>query len=989
MEFLWVDPSSRTDAEEYISWLGARLRDKWILRALISSGTCQQQHAHATCLACRKSWPEVLLWPGMLQTHTTFAEVAFLKDALVDSSKLVSAVCVRGRFLSKCTEILPEAGSHVLELCPGPLIFRPPSLCPPCCNVVQRRPLPGTLPPFAVLVRCPPEASRFVSMQEVLSRSVSPFPVFQPNMILEESEIELGEGRRAMHLVLSDWVSLQRMLRLALPGSSVDYLPPPPASGRFFVAVAPLPVFNTSLHCKVQDVAEWLITAGRCDVVDCSLEVGTTQGTIIAELRNLASWQQALALNGEILQSIVTVTPRDGMGMATPEFLPTVLPARRRIKLHWLRAIASLPKSARRLVIRFMPPAPVMVPADAPSIEAALAMSPQKIFLAPGRYFLPQGLALRGPIELAGDGSVELVVGAPIVICSQLGAVLKDLRIVARSTLAADHKKALSLSAGYDETLHGRAHESHANAEERIAMQLAVSESTADARDVEMAGPPSLVCVHSSYITAIGKAYRKYSEMTPEGLMWAFASCTWGKPAVVFERCHFQGGHHALDVRGRAGLKSRAGRRSKERVHAQGFDLGRWLAQCRTVAEEFGPAKFESVFPDRAYCPQWAAYPLTRVRLLDCELVGAEQEAVHVWRGGELEVDRCWVHHCGQGISVNRCTEIDLTNQLGPAKPTELIVVDSCFEDISSHAWSSAVSVGHLVSGANASDGSRTISATLTRNMVRRCSSGIVCFNVNLHAEQNTFLDLGLVAMQLCNVACDLQGNVVERCSGTALALSASPDEESHEGRGSFSRLHGNTYRCCKVGIRLTTKQATPCLMEAKEETFDANRDAVIVLSAQCVAKLISCTLQGSHCCGARVGHGARGCFEACSFSGNGRGIAAAVSSSIEVRNCHFVGNVGWAVRLEDRPPTSENSGRIGEDCSCVVSGNVFGHVQRGSVGSKRIRFDGWDVGHAQAEGNVEADRGAAVTPVLKRRRGLDDESDAAVERLSRLSLDA
>merc|ERR1712232_110521 len=92
---------------------------------------------------------------------------------------------------------------------------------------------------------------------------------------------------------------------------------------------------------------------------------------------------------------------------------------------------------------------------------------------------------------------------------------------------------------------------------------------------------------------------------------------------------------------------------------------------------------------------------MTRVCLVDCEVMGAEQEAIHVWRGAELEMSRCRVHHCGQGVTVTRCNDPEFELKLPglqQARSKELLIADSLFEDIADHDWSSALSIGNLVS---------------------------------------------------------------------------------------------------------------------------------------------------------------------------------------------------------------------------------------------------------------------------------------------------
>merc|ERR1712048_38751 len=100
----------------------------------------------------------------------------------------------------------------------------------------------------------------------------------------------------------------------------------------------------------------------------------------------------------------------------------------------------------------------------------------------------------------------------------------------------------------------------------------------------------------------------------------------------------------------------------------------------------------------------------------------------------------------------------------------------------------------------------------------------------------------------------------------------------------------------------MTAANGSICKLEAEEELMEGNGDGAIILSPKCIAQFLSCTITGSVRCGARICRGARGFFERCRMSFNGRGIAVAATSAAEVRNCNFSDNVGWAVRLEDAP---------------------------------------------------------------------------------------
>jgi hypothetical protein len=343
--------------------------------------------------------------------------------------------------------------------------------------------------------------------------------------------------------------------------------------------------------------------------------------------------------------------------------------------------------------------------------------------------------------------------------------------------------------------------------------------------------------------------------------------------------------------------------------------------------------------------------------------------------------------------------------------PTDLIVVDSVFEDIMSHAWSSALSVGHFVSSRVQSEDSPPIheeslqasttqtsqllqykdlhdsrdalhmSVIFNRNRVRRCFLGIVACDARLEARENEIIDIGFNALQLCDINADVHSNIFMRCDGPAIAMTAMMAAFHGGAHGRFSR---NTYRACGVGIRLTSSQGIPCSVSAQGELLEDNGDGVVILSPKCQANFVQCSITRTRRCGARIGRGAQGSFERCNIFANGRGIAVASTSAAKIRNCNFSGNVGWAVRLEDAPSAANASTSTGS----VVAGNFFGCVQSGNVGRKRIRIDAWDEGRALTEGNLEDD-GSIVQPLLKRHRNLDEEADDAADRLGKMSLEA
>jgi hypothetical protein len=389
---------------------------------------------------------------------------------------------------------------------------------------------------------------------------------------------------------------------------------------------------------------------------------------------------------------------------------------------------------------------------------------------------------------------------------------------------------------------------------------------------------------------------------------------------------------------------------------------------------------------------------------------------VHVWRGGELEMSGCWVHHCGQGLTLTRCYEHDQVCK-SIQNASELRIIDNRFEDICKHNWSCALSLGvnmtmqsaqdvdmgqdssaivtsshflrykDLVDEADegASPTSR-VSVTFSSNTVCRCALGLVVSDAIVQVHQNTFSNMHIGALQLCDVVADLRGNRVIDCVGAAFALSAmlrKPDSQSAQ-----AVLEGNVYRRCNVAIRMTAAHTATCVVRARSDILEDNGDGIIVLSPKCHAAFEACQITGSRRCGARVGRGARARFAHCTLLKNGRGIAVSSLSSVDVQHCRFADNVGWAVRLEDvnSPTVQESAARASS--GSIVSGNVFGRVRCGNVGRKRVRIDAWEENRAHAEANIDEDDGQTVLPVLKRRRNFDREADEMADSLHAMSLD-
>uniref|UniRef100_A0A7S4PX37 Right handed beta helix domain-containing protein n=1 Tax=Alexandrium monilatum TaxID=311494 RepID=A0A7S4PX37_9DINO len=181
--------------------------------------------------------------------------------------------------------------------------------------------------------------------------------------------------------------------------------------------------------------------------------------------------------------------------------------------------MAGLPLASRQRVHAYAGPAPVAVPADAPTLEAALLLEGvEAIAFSPGRHHLPRGAALRTRLRLAGSGRAELVLGAPIVVRSHEGLVLEGLT--------------------FREAAEG-------------------SRSPGD-------GVSALVRVDLSHVDAEG----------PDGQE------SEAKTAVLLRNCRLYGGHHALEARGSWGLRPRAGCKLHLR-RRKAFPVGDFLDSAR------------------------------------------------------------------------------------------------------------------------------------------------------------------------------------------------------------------------------------------------------------------------------------------------------------------------------------------------------------------------------------------------------------------------
>mmetsp|Transcript_72031 Transcript_72031/g.166846 ORF Transcript_72031/g.166846 Transcript_72031/m.166846 type:complete len:602 (+) Transcript_72031:109-1914(+) len=585
----------------------------------------------------------------------------------------------------------------------------------------------------------------------------------------------------------------------------------------------------------------------------------------------------------------------------------------------------------------------LVVPTDAPSLEVALSVWPhRKITLSPGSYALPKGLVLHGPFDIAGEGKVELVLGGPLVLTSDAGGKLRNLEI----------------------------HSGNGN-------------------DLQ-----ALVCVRSSFVIA-QCANREWP-----------AKCSWGQSPVLLQNCKLYGGRHGLDARGFEGLHPRGGHRRKSVWQTAEprwmFNFSAWLELCTAHAEPSwgGSLRFEvsdgqdTPVPPGAHSQPWIARRGTRVCLLECEITATLAEAVHSWRGAHLEMRHCTVSGCGQGVTVSQCDPDMQRHSVGGAR---LILEDNIFEGIENKGWSSAASLGCLVSTTNGqlthyrslagthtpsavvSRSVRPIVAVLTRNIIRRCSVGIVASGVQLEAQHNMLADISFSGWQLHDISAHLTDNCTERCGGPGVGISAAA--------GSRGRFERNTYRHCVVGLRMSSAGGAPCHVDMREDVFESNGDGAVIRSSGCFATWFSCAWRHSTRCGLRVGRAAQARLEHCSVSGNGRGVVVAAASSAQVRSCSFEDNLGWALRFEaDRANGEQTSCR--SDGPSEVSNNIFGSVTRGNVGRKRVRIDAFAGNVAAAvQGNVEAVGRRAVEVQVKRHRTLETEIGEATARFAELGL--
>ncbi|CAK9044931.1 unnamed protein product [Durusdinium trenchii] len=487
MDWSWLEDAERV--EEHLYAAGLRLHDKWICSTLLrDEEPCQHSEASYSCVLCNLRWPQELLWPGRMKLRTSKEEA----DALAGGLSLQGQVVARYMLCSGRVRL--PVNTLILKISDelDPVIdFLPPSLCPACSATVQRKPHKEDQAINSILVRSSSADLSNVPMRIALDVAQN---VFYGNdhehMIVDEEMLQLGYGHMALRLTVPSTASVYSALRLGLPGCSIDYLPSTPA--RLTVTVYPasvhLPHAN-SPSLNPSEVAQWLSSVGNCHVA--SYTSGCSAHAVVAELASVGCWHRALALNGELWQRTVMIVS------ATENFESHACtlssrPSTRRIMLYWLRALSGLGVVAKRLVLAFLGDPPVMVPSDIGSLEDAMRVS-RNVIIVGGHYTLPQGLKIRSPVNLIGDGQVFLHLGSPVQIRSEFGAELRNLTFLGEQTGESDNRSAV-------------------------------------------------IAVQCSYLVAIGRGYRCYSDITPVGGRRAFACCSWGRPSITLTNCTIRGG---------------------------------------------------------------------------------------------------------------------------------------------------------------------------------------------------------------------------------------------------------------------------------------------------------------------------------------------------------------------------------------------------------------------------------------------------------------
>jgi len=678
---------------------------------------------------------------------------------------------------------------------------------------------------------------------------------------------------------------------------------------------------NSQIPCA-ENLGNWLSSVG-CAVV-------SGRGHQV-ELRDAASRLRALALNGSLWQGHV-MKVRDACDVELPGPAAVLPLPRRRMKLHWLRALRGLCLASKQRIFSFLGEAPVLVPHDATSIEEALDMSPAEVIIAAGTYHLAQGLRLRSRVRLLGEGATTLQLSEPLEVQSEFGAELSNLKLVAQCPRGC----------------------------------------CADAGHRCPSCPKAVVRVLGSHLVAVGRGL--------VGLEGVFGCCSWGKAEVVLKRCVIRGGHHALDIRGGCGVRSRAGkqvstlhRAEEESVSSFSFDLGSWLGRCRaqgaTGVPEVEPASF------RPWSGQsWKAVVQTHVRTINCDISDAGMEAVNLWRGARLHLSGCRLHRCGQGISASLYENNPQFAAFAPFQEPHDLVVENCqFENFARHDWSSALSLGRFATTGFCRDAALTKSSTtgnlrlrarVVGNSMRGCHAGILASECSLEATGNRFESMKFAAFQIFNGSALLEENEVVHCA-VAVSLRAGPRERMP---GALTcQQRGNVLRGCEMGMKACAAQGSRLHCQGRAEGIIGNGDGLLLQGSSCFVRLSRCQIAHCQRGGALVEKGARLELESCELRENGRGLVVAGGSSADVQRSSFEGHTGWAIRLE--PMLS-----AGEDVEMTtIADNVFGSQLRGNAGRKRIRVDARGdttvvAGNRQSDGEAVE----AVMPKVPRLGDLD-----------------
>ncbi|CAE7267619.1 unnamed protein product [Symbiodinium natans] len=753
--------------------------------------------------------------------------------------------------------------------------------------------------------------------------------------VLSQKVFDLGEGRSALLLSLASRAAVARALRLGVPGCAVDYLPDAEEqASSYTVTVAPA-VLDLRHSAPAQQSADalgaWLAGAG-CAVLRC-------HGHCV-ELGDAESRLRALALNGAGWQGhVMKVRDAQPPGPMAPAPL-------RRLQLHWLRALRGLCPAPKRLICAFLGEAPVMVPHDATSIQEALAMSPAEVIITSGTYRLAEGLRLRSRVRLRGQGGATLELCAPIEVQSEFGAELANLEMVGCCS----------------------------------------SGCAADSGDRCPNCPRSLVRILGSHLVALGRGL--------VGSLGAFGCCSWGKAEVVLDRCTLRGGHHALDIRGGCGVRSRAGKQVAGLQESEecppvplGFDLGAWLARCRAHGAHGVPKVEPQGF--RPWSPEiWQVLVQTHVRMIDCDVSDAGMEAINLWRGARLHLQHCRLQNCGQGISASLYESRARLADFEPFQEPYDLVIEGCqFADFGRHDWSSAVSLGRFATTGFYRESALTkkcvaggdlrLRACFVGNTVRNCHAGLLASECALEAKGNRFESIQFGAFQLFNGSAVLEENELVNCA-VAVSIRAGPRDRTPG--ASTCQLRANTLRSCDVGLKACSVQGSLLQCDSQAERFLDNGDGLLVQGSGAQLRLSRCHIARCQRGGASVAKEGRLELDSCDLLDNGRGVVVAGGSSANVQRCCFQGNTGWAIRLEPTPSVGAGDPEV-----TSITENVFGTHLRGNAGRKRIRVDARDQA-AVVAGNTQAD-GEAVDAVMPGKMPRRGDLEAVVAEFGSLSM--